>query len=108
MTSAWQHILETIEPNIQELQRILDRGQVIKPLLNRNKKGAWQVTLDYKNNDDLLIDIAPEAFNDRIEWAVEEIENWDAWRSSYDTWVFSSKDEAEKFITFYYLKWAST
>ncbi len=108
MTDTWIHIVKALEPRIEELQQMLDRGHVIKPILERNKQGAWQITLDSNfDKQDVFADHDPETFNDRIEWTKNELENWNAWRSSYDTWVFSSKDEAEKFITFYTLRWAS-
>ena len=109
MIDPWTHIVKAIEPRVEELQKMLERGPVIKPILNRNRRGAWQVTLD-SDQDNPDFDYAnydPAIFNDRIEWTKHEAENWDAWRSSYDTWVFSSKEDAEKFITYYILKWSS-
>ena len=108
MTDPWIHIVRSIEPRVKELQQILDQGSIIKPVLDRNRQGAWQITLDSNlNKQDIFVDYDVETFNDRIEWVKNELENWDAWRSSYDTWVFSSKEEAEKFITYYILRWAS-
>lgn len=109
MTDPWFHILQSIEPEIEKLQKAMDQGPRIKSKLNQNNRGAWQITF-YPEWFGNAVKNYPEynsLFDDMIEWAVEELEKWNAWRSSYDTWVFSNKDEAEKFITFYTLKWAS-
>ena len=108
MTKQWSHIVEALEPRIRELTQMLEQGPRIKPALIRNRQGAWQITLKSSFDDPELFQVTDfPVFDSRVEWLTEESENWDCWRSSYDTWVFSSKDEAEKFITFYLLKWAS-
>lgn len=108
MKDPWLHIVRAIEPEVDRLQAMLEKSIPIKPLLLQNKKGAWLITIARDQESayqKYYLDDEIETFNNRIEWAVAELENWDAWRSSYDTWIFSSKEEAEKFITFYYLKW---
>lgn len=107
MSDPWAHIVKAIEPEIDKLTRIMAQGSVIKPVLTRNNKGAWAITITRDSYDQYYIDNDIENFNNRIEWAITELENWDCWRSSYDTWIFASKDEAEKFMTYYILKWAS-
>lgn len=109
MIDPWQHILKSLEPEIDFLKMALENGPKILPRLEQNKKAAWQIcfspvwsdaTVLYYEDIDLKLD-------KRINWAVEELEKWNAWRSSYDTWIFDCKDEAEKFLTFYTLKWSA-
>jgi len=41
-----------------------------------------------------------------IEWATEELKKWSGvTRLSWDMWGFSSRRDAEKFQTLYYLTW---
>lgn len=109
MIDRWAQILKTIEPNIELLKMSLEHGVDIKIDLKQNNRGAWQIKFySYWLGVDVDQNNYLKEFNldERIEWAVEELEKWSAWRSSYDTWVFSNKDEAEKFLTYYTLKWA--
>ena len=102
MIDTWQHIVKTLEPEIEKLKYVMENGPKIKTKFYQSKNAAWQITI-YKEPD---VDDFTLKFTDRIEWATEELEKWNAWQSSYDTWVFHSKDEAEKFLTFYALKWS--
>lgn len=106
MIDAWQHILKSLEPEIEKLKYVMENGPMIKTKLSQNKNAAWQITI-YQENLNLDIQDLYSKFSDRIEWTAEEIEKWNAWRNDYNTWIFDSKDEAEKFLTFYTLKWSA-
>lgn len=109
MTDPWQSILETLEPEYQSLKSIMDQGPYIKPVLYQSKNKRWRVTLEEVWPDliNSQYSMSTNLLDDRVEEVVEELEQWpEAKRTSWDTWDFTSKRAAEKFLIFYNLKWS--
>ena len=103
MLTKWEQMISSIEPNLVYLKKYMKENPNITVELKQSNRGSWEVSLIY------LDEIDPYYFEDylgeRINWTDNILENWPAWRSNYSTWTFSSKEDAEKFITYYLLKW---
>jgi hypothetical protein len=76
---------------------------------NLYKEHKWTIRIEEKwaSVDDAGNYFNSTGLDQRVEWATQILESWKtATRTSWDMWVFSSKREAEKFITLYSLTWA--
>jgi hypothetical protein len=80
-------------------------------LSRRNNK--WQVELNEHWPDNLnpaaewTPIIGGDILGERVEWSEKTLDTWDSCkRMAYNQWWFDSKNDAEKFITFYTLTWA--
>ena len=76
---------------------------IAKPVLKRGQKRRWMIIFEEDTSDGWI----SSDLDEKVEWADLILKNWKtAHRSSWDTWYFHSKRDAEKFLTVYYLKWA--
>lgn len=106
MNDPWLHILRSLEPELDRLTEMLVAGPYSKPELWKNSHGKWAVTIQEVWNDNTISDVNLSVnFNNCIIWTEEELKKWECKRTSYDTWVFKSKRNAEKFITLFLLQW---
>ena len=61
--------------------------------------------VDY--DEDIDADVNGELFTECVEWTVDQLHNNPrVRRMAYDMWFFVYKRDAEKFKTFWLLKWA--
>lgn len=86
----------------------MNEGPKIKASLKK-KRFAWHVVIEenWANSDGECYYTADYGNLDkRCEWAAEQLKDWKtAIRTSHQEWKFSSKKEAEKFITWFSLVW---
>ena len=84
MIDPWQHILKSLEPEIDFLKMALENGPKILPRLEQNKKAAWQVCFSPVWSDATVryYDDIDHKFDKRISWAAEELEK----SISYHNW----------------------
>lgn len=102
--------VRALEPEIDRLTKIMSTSPYVGTELWKSSHG-WSVTLkecwDLTDGEAWLDSIRFSSEFDRaVEWTVAEAGKWSCKRVSYDTWAFKSRREAEKFITYFSLKWA--
>ena len=101
----WQNILSSLSPTYIKQKELMERGPYIHPELWKNSQRKWAITLQEVWGDNTISDVNLTInFDDAIFWTDEELKKWDCVRSSYDTWIFKKKRDAEKFITLFHLK----
>lgn len=106
MNDPWQGILSALSPDYYQQKEMMERGPCIRPDLWRNAHGKWAITLQEDWGDNVVSDVNLSVnFDDSIHWADEELKKWDCFRTSYDTWVFRKKRDAEKFKTLFLIRW---
>ena len=103
----WQAILQSLHPEIDQLQEMIDKIKpVIKAELSK-KNRRWQIKIKEVwpvDTFELKWTYDVDKFGNAVEWADHTLKSWDsAKRESWDTWSFDSKKNAEQFITFYIL-----
>ena len=83
----------------------------IRPKLSRKRsQNMWGIVLEEVWPEDIedhqKIRSSSNNLDERVEWATEKLKNWKgARRMAWDQWYFDNKQNAEKFITYYYLTW---
>lgn len=84
---------------------------IVKPEIVRIRKpkgySVYRLQLVEVWPDDLTAIMGASKLDERVEWAYVTLRSWkSAKRAAWDIWVFSSKREAEKFVTLYNLVWS--
>ena len=107
MNETWDHTIRMLEPNIDAVREFMDRGPQIKPMLALVKR-TWvlQIKIDWGMFDDYGNPWGTPSLDERVIWAAAQLETWDnVSRQAWDMWHFKHRQDAEKFITLYNLKW---
>ena len=109
MNNAWDHTLRMLQPDIDALKEFMDRGPQIKPML-RLARRTWvmQIKIDWGvfEFDDYGNPWGTPSLDERVIWAAAQLETWEnVSRQARDMWHFKRRQDAEKFITLYNLKW---
>jgi hypothetical protein len=104
---VWRSAIETIHPDIDKLTEIMSAGSKVMPELTRKGRG-WQIQLvemwNIDNNPPMIF--RSSQLDTHIIWTTEQLETWPkVKRMAWDMWQFSSKRDAEKFITLYNIVW---
>jgi len=105
----WQEMLVGLMPDYLKHKKLCEEGPEL--FLSCYKKGNfWNVRIEEElhGTDRNLIDtsMADNNLATHIEWAIAQLENWpNVRRTSYDTWQFRKKRDAEKFLTVFHLSW---
>ncbi len=111
MNSAWISTLEQLEPNYHYFAKMIEEGPTIVARLEKSTFKKWIVHIAedwYKSKGNIYY---TASYNNRdicVDWATEQLKNWKfVNRISHDKWIFLRKQDAEKFITLFNLKWGS-
>ena len=104
--NIWQSVIETIHPDIDKLTEIMSNGLKVLPELTRRGRG-WQIQLvEVWGTAEDSLTFKTSQVDTHVIWATEQLESWPkVRRTSWDMWQFSSKRDAEKFITLYNIVW---
>lgn len=87
-------------------QWVNKKSPTIIPKLFKSRS-KWSVTLEEVWPDDVEINNFNSLLDNKVAWTESILYKWQtAHRTSWDTWQFDSKLDAEKFITIYHLTWA--
>ena len=80
---------------------------VIPELTRRGRQWCVHINERWPTVDDAGSYIPNTALHGKIvEWATPQLESWpNCKRMAYDMWYFERRQDAEKFITLYHLKW---
>lgn len=105
----WKHIVKALEPDIDDLTKMLNAEPKICPYLVRRSR-KWEIHIQEKWNHDFdyrLFQTDGDRLGQAVDWTIEQLENWNGVkRMAYDIWQFNRKKDAEKFQTLFNLKWA--
>lgn len=108
MNDPWVNVLKALEPEYERLADMADIGPHTSPELWKNAHGKWTITLQEVWGDEIWTNQGPfggSVLDETVTWAEDELKKWDCNRTAYDTWVFKSKREAEKFKTLFLIRW---
>jgi hypothetical protein len=73
--------------------------------LHKRRAGWFLHIVDYEDDIDAKFDSTQ--WTECVEWTIAQLDSQPrVKRMAYDMWVFERKREAEKFKTFWLLKWA--
>lgn len=73
--------------------------------LHKRRSGWILHVVDF--DDDIDADFDSDRWTECVEWTIAQLDSQPrVKRMAYDMWVFERKREAEKFKTFWLLKWA--
>lgn len=98
----WKHILESLEPDLHDLNYFSMNGPTIKPKLYKFGKYTWAICLQEYWPEEIHFHGGNGKLDRSVEWCEKTLETWkNCKRQSWDTWSFDSKKNAEKFITYY-------
>ena len=109
-TDPWQHMLLAIEPAYFEYKDAIERGPKFVPLITQGPSilHPWEFKIDEQWPDgvnygthDSGVELAR-----RCMWCEYHLDKWsDVIQWDQTRWLFKNRHDAEKFITFYYLRW---
>lgn len=103
----WLQAINAFEPDTPILRSALIKGPKIIVELTK-AKNAWAIQIKEVWPDP--VSFSPFEHNELktcIDWVDSQLCSWGTCkRTSYDKWSFSSKKDAEKFITFFNIRWA--
>lgn len=100
----WKHVVSALTPNLDDMLRIMEEGPKVSAQLKKTNS-KWQVELRECWPEDIIWKGTFD-LNDYVEWSTNQLSSWDCQRTAWHMWEFSSKRDAEKFITLFNLKWA--
>jgi hypothetical protein len=109
MSATWMHMLMQIRPDYEKLKEAVDKGPIIKPMLELSNR-RWTLTLhevwSYDSSGSYKLTESSIVLDDIIEWTEKELTKWkDCRRTAWDMWQFKHKRDAEKFITLFHITW---
>lgn len=105
----WHHILNSLGPDYEKCFNAVMKGPQYQCTLV--KKGRYTVLslrecweIDNAFHD--TIDKHKE-YDDYVNWTDEQLSTWkDVRRMAWDQWYFNRRQDAEKFITLFNLRWS--
>lgn len=106
MKDVWMRVLQSIEPEYEKLAKMIYEGPYIKPKLYHITANRCKLTLEEVWPEDVKTQISNHTLDTRISWVMDELSRWPGVkRVSWDSWEFSNKRAAEKFLTIYHITW---
>lgn len=102
----WLQAINAFEPSTPLLKTALENGPKIKINIHKIKK-SWVVHIKDTWSEPLaFIPFNHIDLKKCIDWSQSQLSSWKTCkRTSYDKWQFSSKKDAEKFITMFNIVW---
>jgi hypothetical protein len=105
MTNRWTQILQSLEPEYDNLSKIIEDEPYIEPKLSLMENGNYIVSFDEVWPTIFSFDYSSK-LDDRLNWASKELEKWSSVnRSDWNAWRFQHLRDAERFLILYNLKW---
>jgi hypothetical protein len=100
-----------VQRSINQLEQVLRSWKMseptIRPEISHASGPNWILTLhedwpdDFNHGSSSLLD-------DCVDWTHDKLNTWAGCnRLAWNMWRFNNKKEAEKFLTVFYLSWAS-
>jgi hypothetical protein len=110
MSSAWEHVVNSLGPEYRKCLDALNDGPKYKCSIFKKGRQTILQLEEYWNIDNMHHNTVDKhtGFDDHIAWISNQLINWpNVRRLSWDQWAFNNKQDAEKFQTFFNLKWAN-
>lgn len=100
----WESILSIVHPDYAQLKDSWVKGPVIKPIISVKGKKTVLAFEEYFNDSGEYS--AFKFLDNIIDEINKELENWkDVRRIAFNMWEFRRRQDAEKFLTLFHLKW---
>lgn len=113
--TAWLRALESLDKDYHKNFKILFGSQKISIQITRvssddenrytdiEYKYLVKFLEEYEDDIEYFLD---RKFEQVLLWAEDTLINWkNCYRHDYSSWIFDSKEDAEKLSILYYLKW---
>ena len=111
MTSdPWHQVLLAIEPAYDTYKDAMQQGPRYVPVLTRGPSTLcpWEVNIEEQWPDGIKYGTTESSkeLAIRYTWSESQLDKWpDVIRWGLTSWLFKNQNDAEKFITLYYLRW---
>lgn len=109
MKDTWTHALTAFMPDYDRLLQAMNDGPKVRCDLTYLDKLTMLQISEYWDDGIETYDVSEDSimYDDYIEWAEQQLSTWkNVKRMAWDQWYFTSRQDAEKFITLFNLKWA--
>lgn len=102
---AWIESIRNLFPDYDQMKADMEYPSFSAVL--EQQRNEWAVSIDRKNRDIFYL-LPDEGIKARVDWAVKTLLSWKfVDRTDYNRWLFLNKNQAEKFITLYNLRWST-
>lgn len=104
MDFAWNSMLKQLDPDYETHVDQLNSSHVVHTLTAVPDGWVFSVYKDWAAGYFTSVPL-----HKRCEWVESILENWDdVSRLDFGHWMFTNKETADKFITFYCLTWIAS
>lgn len=103
------HIVKALSKDYDASKAMLEEGSRPRCIIGSKGKQTIVTVVEAWEEANIISNLYPPSnkLNQCIEWSTKQLETWrNVKRMSYDQWYFKNKDDAEKFITLFTVKWA--
>ena len=109
-TDPWHQVLLAIEPAYDTYKDAMQQGPRYVPVLTQGPSTMhpWEIYIEEQWPDGVRYGTSKSGkeLAIRCTWCEDQLDKWsDVIQWDRNRWLFKSKQDAEKFITFYYLSW---
>jgi len=106
---AWTESIKQIFPEYDNIKSLMEEGAKVKPIIRQHGKN-WRVSIEEVYPEEIKYGTTtdPDILNEAIDWTTTQLSSWpNVRRMSWQDWDFKRKSDVDKFITIYYLRWAT-
>lgn len=109
MNNTWTQIVQSLDPDYDNLLRVVEEGPDIEIILEKSKTDqSCTVTLQEVWSVNWARSFDSERLDERLFWTSELLDKWsNIDRIEYNSWRFDNLRNAERFLILYNLKWSS-
>jgi hypothetical protein len=107
--NSWIESIKQIFPDYDNIKSLMEEGAKVRPILKRKGK-VWRISVEEVYPEELEFGTTtdPDILNEAIDWTTTQLSGWpNVRRMSWQDWDFKRKSDVDKFITIYYLRWAT-
>lgn len=109
MSDTWTHIMRALSKDYDASKAMLEAGPKPKCIIGTKGRQTVVTIVERWEDSGIISNLYTPSnkLNEYVEWSTEQLETWQGVkRMSYDQWYFKRRADAEKFITFFMVKWA--
>lgn len=112
-TDPWMHMIYQVCPTYDDLKYMMNNFPKIKIVIE-GKRNSWNLSVvenrsDFGHDEGGSYSYQPDNpnYDFIVNWSEQELSTWkNCRRIAWNMWQFKYKQDAEKFSTLFYLKWA--
>lgn len=107
VNNTWETILKQIDSDYEKLKDLMYLNPKISfQIYEINSETYYLDTIEVWPENCFVLNYTDSKWDKAISFIENELKNWpDVYKVNQDTWSFSSRNQAEKFITVFNLKW---